>query len=61
MRTITGWRVRFLKDERGFTLTEMLVTTIIMIVVLFALFGIFIPIFGLGYLPAVVALVSAGW
>jgi prepilin-type N-terminal cleavage/methylation domain-containing protein len=34
-------RARFLKEERGFTLTEMLVTTIIMIIVLFALYSIF--------------------
>jgi len=34
-------RERFLKDERGFTLPEMLVTIVIMIVVLFALFSIF--------------------
>jgi len=34
-------RERFLKDERGFTLSEMLVTTMIMIVVLFTLFSIF--------------------
>ena len=41
MMTIPGWRERFLKDERGFTLSEMLVTTVIMIVVLFSLFSIF--------------------
>ena len=34
-------RERFLKDEGGFTLPEMLVTTMIMIVVLFALYSIF--------------------
>ncbi len=32
---------RFLKDERGFTLTEMMTTTMIMLMVLLALFGIF--------------------
>lgn len=32
---------RFSKDERGFTLPEMMVTIVIMIVVLFALFSIF--------------------
>jgi prepilin-type N-terminal cleavage/methylation domain-containing protein len=32
---------RFLKDERGFTLTEILVTTIIMVIVLSALSSIF--------------------
>src|SRR5829696_4508075 len=34
-------KTRLLVDERGFTLAEMLVTTIIMIVVLFALYSIF--------------------
>jgi prepilin-type N-terminal cleavage/methylation domain-containing protein len=34
-------RQGFLKDERGFTLPEMMVTTVIMIVVLLALFSIF--------------------
>ena len=34
-------RARFLKEERGFTLTEILVTIIIMIVVFFALYSIF--------------------
>jgi len=34
-------RVRFFKDERGFTLSEMLVTIIIMMFVLLALAGIF--------------------
>ena len=34
-------RERFLKDERGFTLSEMLVSMMIMTVVLFALFNIF--------------------
>jgi len=34
-------RERFLKDERGFTLSEVLVTTIIMMVVLLALAGLF--------------------
>jgi type II secretory pathway component PulJ len=32
---------RFVKDERGFSLSEMMVTTMIMIVVLLALFGLF--------------------
>jgi type II secretory pathway component PulJ len=32
---------RFVKDERGFSLPEMMVTTMIMIVVLLALFGLF--------------------
>src|SRR5829696_3685085 len=32
---------RVLTDERGFSLVEMLVTIVIMIVVLFALYGIF--------------------
>ncbi len=40
MRTVVT-RTRLLKDERGFTLTEVLVTIIIMIVVLFALYSIF--------------------
>ena len=34
-------RERFLKDERGFTLSEMMVTIMIMIVVFLALFSIF--------------------
>ena len=34
-------RERFLKDERGFTLTEMLVTITIMMVVFFALYSVF--------------------
>jgi len=34
-------RGRLLREEDGFTLTEMLVTTLIMIVVLFALYSIF--------------------
>jgi len=34
-------RERFLKEERGFTLTEMMVTIMIMIVVFFALYSIF--------------------
>src|SRR5215204_5148689 len=34
-------RKRLLREEAGFTLAEMLVTTIIMIVVLFALYSIF--------------------
>ncbi len=34
-------KTRLLRDERGFTLTEMLVTMMIMIIVLFALYGIF--------------------
>jgi Tfp pilus assembly protein PilW len=32
---------RFLREERGFTLMEMMITTIIWIVVLFALYGVF--------------------
>ena len=32
---------RFVKDERGFSLSEMMVTTMIMLMVLLALFGIF--------------------
>jgi len=39
--TTLATRERFLKDERGFTLTEMLVTIMIMTVVLIALFNIF--------------------
>ena len=39
--TMLSTKERFLKDERGFTLPEMLVTIVIMIVVLFALFSIF--------------------
>jgi type II secretory pathway component PulJ len=34
-------RERFLRDERGFTLTEMMVTVVIWITVLFALYSIF--------------------
>jgi len=34
-------RERFLREEGGFTLAEMMVTTVIMIVVLFALYSIF--------------------
>jgi prepilin-type N-terminal cleavage/methylation domain-containing protein len=34
-------KMRFLRDERGFTLPEMLITMVIMIVVLFALYSIF--------------------
>jgi prepilin-type N-terminal cleavage/methylation domain-containing protein len=39
--TMPFLRERFLKDERGFTLPEMIVTMIIMVFVLFALSGIF--------------------
>jgi len=39
--TLSFVRERFLKDERGFTLSEMVVTVIIMSVVLMALFSIF--------------------
>jgi type II secretory pathway component PulJ len=42
---------RFLREERGFTLTEMLVTTMLMIVVLFAIYSIFdisLRVFGFG-------------
>jgi competence protein ComGC len=41
MMTMSGLRVRFVKDERGFTLSEMLITTMIMIVAFFAIFSIF--------------------
>lgn len=44
-------RGRFSKDERGFTLPEMMVTIVIMIVVLFALYSIFdmsLRVFSLG-------------
>jgi len=34
-------RARFLKEERGFTLSEMLVTIVIMMVVFFALYSVF--------------------
>ena len=34
-------KVRFLKEERGFTLTEMMVTIMIMMVVFFALYSVF--------------------
>ncbi|MEJ7631439.1 MAG: prepilin-type N-terminal cleavage/methylation domain-containing protein [Rubrobacteraceae bacterium] len=34
-------KTRLLRDEQGFTLTEMMVTMLIMIMVLFALYGIF--------------------
>ena len=40
MRT-NGARGRFLRDEGGFTLIEMMITTVLMIVVLFALYSIF--------------------
>jgi len=36
-----GMRGRFLREERGFTLMEMMITTIIWIVVLFALYSVF--------------------
>ena len=39
--TMSGLGERFSKDERGFTLSEMLVTIMIMIVVFFAMFSIF--------------------
>jgi len=39
--TIPGLRARFIKDERGFSLPEMIVTILIMMVVLIALSGIF--------------------
>src|SRR5215203_1226195 len=39
--TMPCLRERFLGDERGFTLTEVLVTTIIMMFVLLALAGLF--------------------
>ena len=44
-------RKRFVKDETGFTLTEMIVTIIIMMIVFFALFSIFdmsIRVFSVG-------------
>ena len=44
-------RTRFLREERGFTLIEMLVTMMIMLVVLFALYSIFdmsIKVFSFG-------------
>jgi Tfp pilus assembly protein PilW len=44
-------RGRFLREERGFTLTEMMVTTVIWIVMLFALYSMFdmsIRVFGFG-------------
>jgi type II secretory pathway pseudopilin PulG len=37
----SGARGRFLREEGGFTLTEMMITTIVMIVVLMALYSIF--------------------
>ena len=40
MRSVVK-RVRFLKEERGFSLPEMLVTIIIMMVVFFALYSVF--------------------
>ena len=39
MRTVVA-RMRLLKDESGFTLTEILVTTIMMVVVLSALYSV---------------------
>src|SRR5215212_5408594 len=36
-----GARGRFLRDERGFTLTEMMVTIVIFTVTLFALYSVF--------------------
>jgi Tfp pilus assembly protein PilW len=36
-----GMKGRFLREERGFTLIEMMITTIIWIVVLFALYSVF--------------------
>lgn len=38
---ISGLRERFVRDEGGFTLTEILVTIIIMTIVLFSLYSIF--------------------
>lgn len=38
---MSATRVRLLREEGGFTLAEMMVTTVIMIVVLFALYSIF--------------------
>jgi Tfp pilus assembly protein PilE len=37
----SGVKGRFLREERGFTLVEMMITTIIWIVVLFALYSVF--------------------
>ena len=36
-----GARERFLREESGFTLTEVLVTAVIMVTIIFALYGIF--------------------
>ena len=41
MITTSGSRERFLHDEEGFSLTEMMITTVIMMIVLFALYSIF--------------------
>jgi prepilin-type N-terminal cleavage/methylation domain-containing protein len=44
-------RERFLKEERGFTLVELMITTIIMMIVFFALYSIFdmsVRIFSVG-------------
>ena len=38
---IRGVRGRFLREEAGFTLVEMIITTVLMVVVLSALYGIF--------------------
>jgi prepilin-type N-terminal cleavage/methylation domain-containing protein len=38
---MAGMRKRLVKDERGFTLSEMMVTIMIMVVVFFALYSIF--------------------
>ena len=49
MRLVKKGRV--LREERGFTLTEMMVTTVIWIVMLFALYSMFdmsIRVFGFG-------------
>jgi len=46
-----GARGRFLRDERGFTLTEMMVTIVIFTVTLFALYSVFdmsVKVFMLG-------------
>jgi prepilin-type N-terminal cleavage/methylation domain-containing protein len=48
---ISGARARFLREERGFTLTEMMVTIVIFIVTLFALYSVFdmsVKVFMLG-------------
>ena len=46
-----GLRARIVEDERGFTLTEMIVTTIMMMIVFFSLYSVFdmsVRIFSVG-------------